>query len=216
MTEFEPKPLDDGQISLNGELHMYDAKGRVVPVKVIKGQDLLIDQAVRKIHGFGQALSEQMARFKSHTFEDIAALEAILAEQYDAPLGGQKGNMTLTTFDGRFKVQVQVADRIDFGPELQIAKRLIDECLNEWAEDADDKIRTIVTRAFNTDKEGQVNRSEVFMLLRLDFDDERWSHAMRAIHDAIRVVGTSTYVRCYHRPSANDAWEPVPLDMAKV
>jgi len=32
------------------------------------------------------------------------------------------------------KVQIQAQDTIDFGPQLQQAKTLLDECLNEWAE----------------------------------------------------------------------------------
>ena len=33
--------------------------------------------------------------------------------------------------------------QVVFGPELQIAKGLVDECLNEWAEGARDEIRAI-------------------------------------------------------------------------
>jgi hypothetical protein len=82
------------------------------------------------------ALSEQVARFKGHTFEDLGALEALLAQEYGVTKGGAKGNKTFMSHDGLYKVQVQVADHIDFGPQLQIAKELIDECLNEWAADS--------------------------------------------------------------------------------
>jgi len=75
---------------------------------------------------------------------------------------------------------VQVADHIDFGPELQIAKGLDDECLNEWSAEARPESRAIVTRAFNTDKAGQINRSENFMLLRLDISDARWLRTLAA------------------------------------
>ena len=103
------------------------------------------------------------------------------------------------------KVQVQVADFIDFGPQLQTAKSLVDECLNEWSADSRPEIRAVVTRAFNTDKEGQINRSDIFMLLRLDIDDGRWRQAMEAIRDAMRVIGSKEYVRFYQRRSIEDA-----------
>jgi len=115
-----------------------------------------------------------------------------------------------------FRVQVQVADHIDFGPQLQIAKELVDECLNEWAADARPEIRAIVTRAFNTDKAGQINRSEIFMLLRLEIEDARWRRAMDAIRAAMRVVGSKTYVRCSYRESLGDSWKPVTIDLAKA
>lgn len=215
-TAFNPAPLPSAIVYVNSEPHMRDAKGALVPKSMIKPQDQLQDEVVRKIAGFAMALSDQVARFKQHTFDDIGGFEALLAQEYDATVGGQKGNKTLMSFDGLFKVQVQVADNIVFGPELQIAKSLVDECLNEWAEGARDEIRAIVTRAFNTDKEGQINRSEIFMLLRLEIDDPRWLRAMKAIRDAMRVVGSKTYVRCYRRESFDAQWQAVSIDLAKA
>lgn len=193
-----------------------DTNFAVAMLTMVKAQDQLQDELVRKIMGYAIALSDQVARFKAHTFDDIGGFEALLAQEYDARIGGQKGNKTLMSFDGLFKVQVQVADNVVFGPELQIAKALVDECLNEWAEGARDEIRAIVTRAFNTDKEGQINRSEIFMLLRLEIEDERWLRAMKAIRDAMRVVGSKTYVRCYRRESFDGQWQAVSIDLAKV
>jgi Protein of unknown function (DUF3164) len=215
-SEFKPAPIPSGRIEIDGTERIIDAKGGYIPVSMVKPADLLIDETVRTIMGWMVAASEQIARLKAHTFEDIGALEALLAEQYGAGLGGKKGNMTLTSYDGCLKVQVQVADRLTFGPELQIAKTLLDACLNEWAATARPELQAIVTRAFNTDKEGQINRTEIFTLLRLEIEDQRWKEAMRAIRDAIRVEGTQTYIRAYRRASADQLWAAVTIDMAKA
>lgn len=216
MSEHRPIPIPDGRIALAGREYMPDAKGKLVPVELIDAAALLEDETVRKIAGYGMALSEQVARFKGHTFEDLGDFEAILAQEYGATKGGAKGNKTFMSFDGLFKVTVQVADHIDFGPQLQIAKTLIDECLTEWSAESRPEIRAIVTRAFNTDKAGQINRSEIFMLLRLEIEDARWQEAMRAIRDAMRVVGSKTYVRLYRRQTLESAWEAVTIDLAKA
>ena len=208
--------VDDGVITIEGVAHMRDGRGALIPVALIKPTDKLIDQTVRTIMGYAIPLSAQVSRFKEHTFDDLGALEALLQEKYGARLGRAKGNKTLMSHDTLFKVSVQVADNITFGPELQVAKGLIDECLNEWAEGARDEIRTIVTRAFNTDKEGQINRTEIFMLLRLEIRDPRWVKAMEAIRDAMRVVGSKTYVRCYRRAAIDAPWEAVTIDLAKA
>lgn len=208
--------IPDGRQQINGVPYMADAKGSLVPVSMIRPEDLLEDETVRKIAGHALELSAQVSRFKQHTFDDLGDFEAILAQEYEATKGGKKGNKTFMSHDGLYKVQVAVADRIDFGPQLQVAKGLIDECLNEWAAEARDEIRTIVTRAFNTDKEGQINRTEIFMLLRLDISDSRWQRAMQAIRDAMRVVGSKTYVRCYHRTAPDAPWEAISIDLAKA
>lgn len=212
----QPVPVPSGEEIINGAAYMRNAQGDLRPKELVKPQDKLQDQTVREIVGYALALSAEVSRFKEHTFEDIGAFEAILSEQYGAKVGGQKGNKTLMSYDGLFKVQVQVADLIDFGPELQIAKSLVDECLIEWAADARPEIRDIVTRAFNTDKAGKINRAEIFMLLRLEIEDARWQRAMQAIKDAIRVIGSKTYVRCYQRPTIDAGWDPIQIDLAKA
>ncbi len=205
-----------GIVKVNGRDYMPDAKGNLVPVEAIKPADKLEDETVRKIIGYARDLSAQVGRFKQHTFDDLGDFEALLAQEYGAAKGGAKGNKTFMSFDGLIKVQVQVQDYVDFGPQLQIAKGLVDECLNEWSADSRPEIRAIVTRAFNTDKAGQINRAEIFMLLRLDIEDARWRRAMDAIRDAMRVVGSKTYVRCYERRSIEENWQAVTIDLAKA
>jgi hypothetical protein len=216
MTDAVPAPVPDGRTEINGRTYMADTKGALVPVELIKPQHALQDEVVRKIVGYALALSDQVARFKAHTFDDLGAFEALLDQEYGVTVGGAKGNKRLLSFDGLMRVDVQVSDYIDFGPELQVAKALVDECLNEWAQDARAEIRALVTRAFNTDKAGQINRTGIFMLLRLDSSDERWKRAMAAIRDAMRVVGSKTYVRVYARPALDAAWEAISIDLARA
>lgn len=207
---------DEGVTLVNGKPYMADAKGALVPCDLVKPADKLEDETVRKIMGFALALSAQINRFRGNTMTDLGEFDALLEQEYGVTRGGRKGNRTYQSFDGCMKVQVQVSDFVDFGPQLQTAKALIDECLNEWAADARPEIRAIVTRAFNTDREGQINRSEIFMLLRLDIEDERWGKAMAAIRDAMRVTGSKEYVRFYQRGNVTDQWRAVTIDLAKA
>jgi hypothetical protein len=206
----------NGIVRVNGRDYMADAKGQLVPVENIKPQDKLEDEIVRKIMGYALDLSAQIARFRGHTMADLGEFDALLEQDYGAKKGGKKGNRTYQDFGGLMKVQVQVADFVDFGPQLQVAKTLIDECLNEWAADSRPEIRALVTRAFQTEKQGQINRSDIFMLLRLDITDERWVKAMEAIRDAMRVTGSKEYIRFYRRARVTDPWRAVTIDLARV
>lgn len=205
-----------GITEVAGKDYMADAKGALVPLGLVKPIDKLMDETVRKMIAFARHLSEQIARFKGHCFEDLGSFQALIGQEYGATAGGAKGNVTLTSFDGCMKVQFQVADLIEFGPELQAAKKLVDVCLADWSADSRDEIRAIVTRAFNVDKEGQINRAELFMLLRVAIEDERWVRAMAAIRDSIRVIGSKTYIRFYARPAADAPWRAVTIDLAAV
>lgn len=215
-TNVNQVPKEAGVIVVGGREFMTNAKGDLVAVANIKPADKLQDETVRKIIAFAIDLSAQIDRFRSHTMLDLGSFDALLEQEYGAKIGGKKGNRTYQTFDGLMQVKVQVADLIDFGPELQIAKSLLDQCMNEWTADSRPEIQSIITSAFNTDKEGQINRSELFMLLRLDIADERWQRAMEAIRNSIRVTGSKEYVRFYHRASLTEPFQAVTIDMAKA
>ncbi len=209
--------INAGVVDVGGKPYMQDAKGALVPLAAVKPVDKLMDETVRKMVAFARDLSDQIARFKGHCFEDIGSFQALIAQEYGAePRGGAKGNVTLTSFDGCLKVQVQVADLIEFGPELQAAKKLVDACLSEWAAGSGDELRAVVNRAFSVDKEGKINRAELFMLLRVAIDDARWQAAMNAIRDSIRVIGSKTYIRFYQRPGPDAPWRAVTIDLAAV
>jgi hypothetical protein len=198
------------------EGYRRDAKGRLIPENLVRPIDLLEDQLVDKLHHYADALSAEIGRFKAHTFEDVGSFLDLIDEQYGAKRGGTKGNLTFTSYDGLKRVTVQVADRLVFGPELQTAKTLIDDCIVEWAEGASDNIRVLVDHAFRVDREGQVSRAAVFALRRIEIDDDRWRSAMTAIADSVRVAGTTTYVRFHTRERADLPWKAVSLDIASA
>lgn len=201
-------------IPVDGEDHMRDAKGRLVPVATMKAEVLLEDETTRKTMFFANELSAQISRFKEHTLANIADFMALLEQHYGATKGGAKGNLTLTSFDGLSKVQLAVADQIAFGPQLQIAKALIDECLTEWSAASHAALRTIVQGAFDTEKEGHVSPAKLFPLLRYEIEDERWNRAMDAVRDAIQIRGSKEYVRFYRRERPTDRWRLVTIDLA--
>lgn len=216
MTLYPPAKIPAGRVEIDGIRHVLGPDGTKVPESVIKPQHLLEDQLVRSEMGHAVALSEQLSRFLAHFWDNLGAFEALIAERYGATVGGKKGNKTLMSYDGTFKITVQIADNVVFGPELQVAKTLVDECLTDWTATAGAELRAVVQRAFNTDKEGQINRAALYSLLRLEIADERWKQAMQAIRDAMRVVGTKSYVRFYRRASQDASWEAVTIDLAKA
>ncbi|WP_319496297.1 DUF3164 family protein [uncultured Cohaesibacter sp.] len=215
-SEFKPAALPDGVEMLNGKEYMHDAKGNLRPAELVKPAHKLEDQTVRQIMGYAIALNEQMARFWMHTMDDLDTLDDLLAEQYGVTKGGPKGNRTYVSFDGLFKVTVKVNDLHDFGPQLDIAKKLFDECLNEWSADAHPAIRGIITQAFNTDKKGKINRTSLLSLMTYEVEDDRWMKAVDALRDAMRVIGSKEYVLFHRRKTVTDKWEPVSIDLAKV
>ncbi|MCW2390962.1 DUF3164 family protein [Sphingobium sp. B11D3A] len=199
---------------IDGARYMVNAEGGLIPESVVKTADKLQDELVRKIIGFALPLSAQVARFRQHSFDDVDDFVALLEQEYGARRGGSKGNLTFTSYDGLLKIVVQVSEHIVFGPELQVAKGIIDECLVEWSATSGPEIRAIINRAFDVDNQGRVNRNDLLSLLRLEFADERWKKAMQAIRDSFRVVGSKRYIRLYRRETGDGQWQSISIDVA--
>lgn len=198
------------------EGYMQDAKGRLVPVAAIKPEHLLEDELVRRLHEGGAQLSEQLSAFKRSGFADVSALQSLLHEKHGVSLGGQKGNITLSTYDGRRRVTVAMGESITFGPEIHVAKTLLDQLFERWTEGANANLRVVVMDAFDVGKEGKLQASKILGLRRLAVADPEWRQAMDAIADSIRIDSTKSYLRLHTRETPDQAWSMVPLDLAKA
>lgn len=194
--------------------YLENASGHLVPIDKVRPIDLARDSLVREIVEKAKAVSANIAEFKVATFGDIAAFVQLSAEQYGAKIGGNKGNVTLLSYDGRYKVQRAISETISFDERLQAAKALIDECITDWAASSRPEIQALVGDAFQVDKEGNINTGRVLGLRRLDINDERWLRAMQAVGEALQVVGSKSYVRVYERVGDTGEYQPIPLDVA--
>ncbi|MCE7510279.1 DUF3164 family protein [Alloalcanivorax xenomutans] len=196
--------------------YMTDAQGRHVPIDLIDDADLLRDQTVEAILERAVMLQAQMRAFKQQAMSDVREFVDLSAERYNVKVGGQKGNITLTSYDGTRKVVVQVSENIRFDERIQAAKKLIDDCIHRWTADSSSEVKALVDHAFQADKEGNISISRILGLTRLKIDDGQWLDAMQAIRDSMQVIDTATYMRLYRRDHSRDQWTAIPLDIAKL
>ncbi len=196
--------------------YMEDGKGALWPVDAVKDIDKTRDGLVKEIVAKARKQSEELARFKAAVFGDIEAFIQLSGEKYGVNMGGKKGNVSLLSFDGRYKIQRAVAETLTFDERLQVAKELIDQCIHEWSNGARSEIRALVNDAFQVDKEGRVNTARILSLRRLDIQDEKWLTAMQAIGESIQVAGSKTYFRVYERVGDTDQYKAIVLDIAAL
>lgn len=193
-----------------------DAQGRLVHEEQIKQIDKLRDELVTSLIERARTASAALAQFKAAAFGEIEAFVDLSAQEYGAKIGGRKGNVSLLSFDGRYKIQRAIQESIAFDERLQAARALIDECLQEWTADARPELATLVNDAFRVDTKGEIRTARVLALRRLDISDERWLKAMEAIGDACQVVGSKSYIRVYERIGDSDQYRAISLDIAGV
>jgi len=196
--------------------YRQNAQGHLIPESMIKPIDRARDSLVQELITHATALNKNIGQFKSKVFGDIAAFVDLSAEEYDTRIGGKKGNVTLYSFDGRYKVQFASADNIVFDERLQAAKALIDTCIQEWSQGSSPEIMVLVQEAFKADKEGNLNTGRILGLRRLDINDERCQNAMKSICESVQIVGSKQYIRFYERRADTDQYDAISLDIAAV
>lgn len=213
-----PTKQHPGAIVLDSVQYLRNGKGHLVPLSAVRPEDQLQDELVRKIMAYGEDLQAEIGRYKAHVFADIGAFDALLAQKYGAETSEEtRGNRTLSTYDGSLQIKVRLAERMTFGPELQQAKALLDQMIQERAGSADPFLVALVNQAFNVGTEGRVDVASILALRRMEFDDPRWSRVCQAIDEAKRPDGTKQYVTLHRRKEQpQKGYDLVAIDLAAV
>jgi len=197
------------------EGYLKNGSGHLVPAELVSDIDKTRNNLVLEIVSKANDLRGLMADFKTDAFGDIQAFAELSAEKYGVKLGGIKGNITLSSFDGRYQLKIQQADVKIFDERLHAAKELVDSCIHRWTEGSRAEIKALVEHAFQTDQEGKISLGRIYTLMQLDIDDEQWQDAMQALRDSMQVVSTKAYLRIYER-NQEGKFEQLALDMAVV
>lgn len=198
------------------EGYMENAKGDLTRKELVKPIDLTRDQLVNDLIREAEELHAKMAAFKQKALSEIQNFVELSAMEYGSNLGGEKGNVSLLSFNGKLKIQRSVAEHINFDERLLVAKNLIDQCINRWSEDANSNVQKLVEHAFRTNQQGHVSAANILGLRRLDIDDPDWKKAMTAISDAILVVDSKVYLRFYERIENTENFQSISLQMSEV
>ncbi|MDO6528088.1 DUF3164 family protein [Motilimonas sp. 1_MG-2023] len=195
--------------------YRLNSLGHLVPDSQIKAVDLLRDDLVRNILTMARVEQQRLAVFKAQAMNQVADFVYLSGEEYGVKYGGTKGNVTLMSFDGQYKLQRAVGEHRVFDERIQAAKAKIDVCIQRWSEGSSDQIKALVDHAFRVNKQGHIDVNQVLSLRQLDISDSDWIEAMDAIADSIQISGTSAYLRLYER-QANGGYKQIPLDISKL
>jgi hypothetical protein len=195
--------------------YMRNPYGHLVPVGSIKPSVLLQHETVVKMCGEALMVHQALATFREEMFDSVDAFMALLSQEYGAK-PRSSGNTALESFDGLAKVEISTGHFLTFGPELDVAKSLIDECLTKWSEGSNENLKALVNDAFAVGDGGKLQVDRVLALRRVSIDDPVWKRAMDAIGDALKVSRSKRYIRFHTRPNVDAKWEQITLDMARV
>lgn len=200
---------------MSDKQYLEDHRGNMVLVSNIKPVDLLRDDLVKRLVARAETVHGVIQKFKTEAMSEIEAFVEQSSAEYGVSYGGRKGNIQLMSFDGKYMVKKSINEYIVFDERLQVAKRLIDDCISSWTKESSDKIKALINHAFEVDKQGKINTGRILSLSRLNIDDDKWKDAMQAIYDSVQVTGSKEYVRVYRRKN-DGSYDQIPLDISSV
>ncbi|WP_162232278.1 DUF3164 family protein [Methylogaea oryzae] len=190
-----------------------DAMGRLVPEHMIDPIVLARTDMVLAVRDEWMDMQERMRQFKTRLAAAIEEFVAVSAAEFEVKMGGEIGNVTFTTFDGKYKLKRKCHKLMQFNERLQVAMQLIEDYLESL--EGQEELKILVRDKFMRDEAGNVSVSEVMSLRRYRFDDERWRKAMDCIATSIVTSGTIDYLNLYER-GADKVYRNIPLDFSAL
>lgn len=195
------------------EGYIADARGALIPLENVREIDLARDGLVKALINEAKEYAGVLSAFRNAAQGAIGGFVQESARHLKTKLGGVKGNVTLLSFDGQYKIVSACQDQIVFDERLAVAKELIDKCIKAWSDGANNNLLALVNKAFQVDGKGNVNAKRVLELKQLNIDDPTWKKAMEAISQAVRVVACKNYIRFYERED-NGEYRQISLNIA--
>ena len=128
------------------ESTMKNALGQDVPMRLVKDVDRTRDALVIDLVERFEEAGRNLAALKKHATGELEAFLQLSAERFGTDLGGKKGNVTLYSYNGRYKVVRSVQDLVVFDEGLASAKELVDRCLTEWGSESRPELRMIIEK----------------------------------------------------------------------
>ncbi len=176
----------------NGKKYWQNAEGELIPERRIFLHEKRADRMVNKV-------MKKVARLQKHIIAEKLKISEIV-EQYLKQVATENGsdsidgNTTIFDFAKENQIEQRLSKHFVTDERLNIAKKKINDLILKWSDGADDKIITLVNKAFKTDKHGNVNVKQILSLREINIKDKEWKEAMELITNCISVDYTKTYL----------------------
>lgn len=213
LNQLDPQALK--QAAAEAEKREKAAKG-----KQLKSYEAHKNKVVTRLVKLAKAQEEKLAKLKREALDEIQALYDEMLEIGGLVRDDHKGNLTLTTEDGLYRLRFKIAERYHFNELAEAAeerlKRFLDNMVKKNKRKDFELIQALLERNAAT---GKLDPRSVQKLYRYedDFEDEDWKEAIRLFKQAYEVEGTKAYVGFYAKDSQEqNAWDTVLLNFSAV
>ncbi len=198
--------------------YMINSRGEKVHIDLIKGDELMRDTLVNNLLADAEVFRNMLGEFRAKSEARVEEYMNTLMGKYriNAMARSKKGNITLENFAGTAKIQIAVQDTLAFDEKIQLAKMKFDEYFEQVTEGSSEEIKLLINKAFDVDKEGNVDVKKILELRSYNIRHPKWVEGVALIEEAKKIVYSKRFIRFYRRNDPTNKWEHVSLDLAAV
>lgn len=183
-----------------------------MPLANIREIDKLRDDLVTSLFEQALKLSGALQGFRCSALEQCGSFREVSAQDHNIRLGGRKGGYSLLSYDGSIKIVIDNDTLIAVTEKVSVARDAILSCVRKWSDGANRNLVELVSRAFETDRQGHLSVARLLALRSYKIEgDPDWDAAMDALSQGLVASGSRTYVRFYRRDGASGKFKQIPL-----
>ncbi len=192
---------------------VYNAEGNLIAKCNIPASELRKDAFVTGLLAQVKEQKKQLEAFKQNIFQAFEAFRAEMLEQFGTKLHarGTGDNVTMFSFDGRFKITYKSAKVKTLGPEHDAARQLARDWFNSQKDNLPHDVLTVVQDFFVKD----ASVANTISFINKNFQDETLIKAQQAAKDAMLIIGSKSYFNFYERDEEGE-YHQVHLNFSKL
>ncbi|EOW2077614.1 DUF3164 family protein [Vibrio parahaemolyticus] len=192
---------------------VYDASGNLISKANISAIDLRKDAFTASMVEQVKDQQKRLAQFKENLVKAFETFRTELLEQYDAKLHtrGSGDNVTIYSFDGRYKMSYKTPKLKALGPEFEASRELAREWFHKNKDNAPHDL-LLPAQEFYT---GEMTLNKALKFIGWKVQDPILVKAQAAAKDSMIVIGKKSYFNFYERDEEGE-YQAVHLNFAKL
>lgn len=177
--------------------------------------EVLREDTVLKLISQANAQKEVLKAFKTETFNELEALYKLLQEHSSRHADG-KGSFSVESADNTMKIMFKRQETTTFDERATQAEKHIIDFLTEEFGDGDPRSKAI--RILLEPKNGKADKDNVLKLISMrdEFANDNWRKGIQLYQESIVPANTKFYAQFFVRSNADEAWQGIVLDFARL
>lgn len=196
--------------------YVMDAKGNFIKEGNMKDEQREEDALVNTLFPRAMALHDEIAMFKYDAMKAVEDVVRKLVTDYGIKRFEKiKGNVAFTTFNGKYRVERAIQEKIEYNATIEVARQTFDQYVEVLEQQSGSDAKAFIQAAFSM-KDNQFNVAKLVDLCNKNIDHPLYKKATTALREALFVGSSKAYLRFYIRNEQDDSWTAMPLQFSSI